>query len=197
MLRSLRAICSCWVCIEVAATWCSCSAELSAEHEHHVAATSMQTQHEQMARSDRSMLASENHGLPAVAATARPGQFHGQGVVAARSEGSNGNRPNSTTGNNHNAAVQTDRPPNARSNGPSNQNNTNRPNTATQNSSQHGQQNSPSGSHPSANNLNGNHPNNTNGNANHPNSSHPPQQNHQQPPKEHENGGHPGGRAGH
>jgi hypothetical protein len=173
------------------------STELAAEHEHHVAATSMQTQHEQAARSDRSMLASENHGRPAVAATAHPGQFHGQGVVAARAAGNNGNRPNSSAGNNRNAAVQTDRPPNAHSNGSSNQNNTNRPNTVSQNSSQHGQQNSPNGSHPSTNNSNGNHPNNTNGNANHPNTSRPPQQNHQQPPKEHENGGHPGGHAGH
>ena len=178
------------------------SAELVAEHDHHVAATSMQSQHEQMARSDRSMLASENHGRPTVAATARPGQFHGQGVAAARSAGSNGNRPNSFAGNNNNrnAAAQNDRPPSARSNGSNgsfNQNNSNRPNTATQNFSPHSQQNSPNGSHPSTNNSNGNHPNNTNGNTSHPNTSRPPQQNHQQQPKEYENGGHPGGRAGH
>jgi hypothetical protein len=173
------------------------SGELAAEHEHHVAATSMQTQHEQAARSDRSMLASENHGRPAVAATAHPGQFHGQGVVAARAAGNNGNRPNSSAGNNHSAAMHTDRPPSARSNGSSNQNNTSRPNTVTQNASQHGQQNSPNSSHPSNNTPNGNHANNTNGNTNHSNTSRPQQQNHQQPPKEHENGGHPGGRAGH
>jgi len=177
------------------------SAELAAEHDHHVAATSMQAQHEQMARNDRTMLASENHGRPAVAATARPGQFHGQGVAAARSAGNNGNRPNSLAGSNNNrSAAQSDRPPSARSNGSFNQNNSSRPNTATQNLSQHAQQpqhNSPNGQHPAANNQNPNHPNNTNGNANHPNTSRPPQQNHQQPPKDHENGGHPGGRAGH
>jgi hypothetical protein len=178
------------------------SAELAAEHDHHVAATSMQAQHEQMARNDRTMLASENHGRPAVAATARPGQFHSQGVVAARSAGNNGNRPNSLAGSNNNrsAAAQSDRPPSARSSGSFNQNNSSRPNTATQNLSQHAQQpqhNSPNGQHPAANNQSPNRPNNTNGNANHPNTSHPPQQNHQQPPKDHENGGHPGGHAGH
>jgi WXXGXW repeat (2 copies) len=179
------------------------SAELAAEHDHHIAATSVQTRHEQSARSDRSMLASENHGRPAVAATAKPGQFHGQGVVAARSGNVNGNRPNSSGGNNHNAAMQNDRPPNARSNGSNgsfNQNNSNRPNTATQNLSQHSQQSqphSPNGPHPAASNQNANRPNTTSGNTNHTNSSRPPQQNHQQPPKEKENGGHPGGRAGH
>jgi WXXGXW repeat (2 copies) len=172
------------------------SAELAAEHEHHVAATSMQTQHEQMARNDRTMLASENHGRPAIAATARPGQFHGQGVVAARSESSNANPPSSFAGNNRNAAMQNDRPPSARTNGPSNQNDSNRPNTAAQNFSQHGQQNSSNAPHPTANNQGVNRPNNSNGNANRPNSSRPQQQNHQQPPKEHENGGHPGGHAG-
>ena len=175
------------------------SAELSAEHEHHVAATSMQTQHEQMARSDRSMLASENHGRPAVAATAHPGQFHGQGVVAARSAGSNANRSNSPAGNNRSAATQNDRPPSTRSSGSSNQANPNRPNTAAQNFSQHSQQpqhNSTNGPHAAVNNQNQSRPPNSNGNANRPNSSRPPQQNHQQPPKEHENGGHPGGHTG-
>jgi len=179
------------------------SAELAAEHDHHIAATSVQTQHEQMARSDRTMLASENHGRPAVAATAKPGQFHGQGVVAARSANTSVNRPNSSAGNNRNASMQNDRPPNARSNGSNsslNQNNSNRPNTATQNLSQRSQQSqprSPNGPHPAGSNQNANRANNTNGNSGHANSSRPPQQNHQQPPKEHENGGHPGGRAGH
>src|SRR5258707_9402634 len=132
------------------------SVELAAEHDHHVAATSMQAQHEQTARNDRSMLASENHGRPAVAATARPGQLRGQGVVAARSAGNNGNRPNSLAGsnNNRNAAAQSDRPPSARSSGSFNQHNSNRPNNATQNLSQHAQQpqHSPNGQHPPANN---------------------------------------------
>ena len=174
------------------------SAELAAQHDRHVAATSLQTQHEQTARSDRSMLASENHGRPAVAATARPGQFHGQGVVAARSAGSNGNRPNSFANNSiRNAEVRNDRPPNAHSNGSFGQNTANHPNAGAQNSSQHGPQNSPNGQHPPVNTMNGNHPNNVNGNANHANNPRPPQQNHQQQPKEHENNGHPGGHSGH
>jgi len=175
------------------------SAELAAEHDHHIAATSVQTQHEQMARNDRSMLASENHGRPTVAATARPGQFHGQGVVAARSASNNGNRPNSFANNNRNATVQNERQPNAHSNGSFNQNNSNRPNTATQNFSQHSQQpqHSPNGPRPATNNQSLNRPNNTNGSTNHANSPRPPQQNHQQAPKEHENGGHPGGHTGH
>src|SRR5258705_11555828 len=149
------------------------SAELAAEHDHHVAATSMQAQHEQTARNDRSMLASENHGRPAVAATARPGQFHGQGVAAARSAGNNGNRPNSLAGSNNNrsATAQSDRPPSARSNGSFNQNNSSRPNTATQNlsqPSQQSQQNSPNSAHPNTNHQNANRPGPTNGNKTHP-----------------------------
>ena len=79
------------------------AAEQAAARENHVPATSLQTQHEQAARSDKSMLASANHGQPAVAATAKPGVFHGPGVVAARPAGAN-------------AAVKTDRPPSAQTN---------------------------------------------------------------------------------
>ena len=32
----------------------------------------------------RALLASENHGHPAIAATSKPGEFTGKGVVAAR-----------------------------------------------------------------------------------------------------------------
>src|SRR5208282_1773639 len=63
------------------------TAERAAEQEKHTPATSLQTQHEQAARNDKSMLASANHGQPAVAATAKPGVFHGAGVVAARPAG--------------------------------------------------------------------------------------------------------------
>jgi hypothetical protein len=83
------------------------AAERAAEQEKHIAPTSQQTQHEQAARSDKSMLASANHGKPAVAATAKPGEFHGAGVVAARSAGGNENHPS-------NNAEHTDRPPSAR-----------------------------------------------------------------------------------
>jgi len=104
---------------------------------------------------------------------------------------------NSFASNNRNNEMHNDRPPNAHSNGSFNQNSANHPNAATQNSSQHGPQNSPNGQHPPVNNMKGNHPNKVNGNANHPSNSRPPQQNHQPPPKENENNGHPGGHSGH
>src|SRR5271163_414451 len=53
-------------------------------HEHHTAPVAAQTEHETAARADRSQFASVNHGHPAVAATARPGEFKGAGAVAAR-----------------------------------------------------------------------------------------------------------------
>jgi len=88
------------------------SAELAAEHEHHVAPTSMQTQHEHSASTNRALLASENHGRPAIAATARPGEFSGHGVVAAH-ESSHAGSPNGGGGHPNNAADlhKADRPP--------------------------------------------------------------------------------------
>ena len=56
----------------------------AAANERHIAATSAQTQHERAASHDRSLLASENHGRPPIAATAKPGAFKGAGVVAAK-----------------------------------------------------------------------------------------------------------------
>jgi len=57
--------------------------ELAAEHDRHVEATSMQQRHEAAAHNDRAQFASVNHGRPAVAATGRPGEFRGAGVVQA------------------------------------------------------------------------------------------------------------------
>lgn len=48
------------------------TAELSAARASHVAMTGEQLQHQQSARSNRTMLASVNHGRPDVAATSRP-----------------------------------------------------------------------------------------------------------------------------
>ncbi len=59
-------------------------AELSARQEHHVPATPAQQQHLQQASHNRDLLASVNKGHPAIAATPRPGQFNGPGVVTAR-----------------------------------------------------------------------------------------------------------------
>jgi len=47
-------------------------------HEQHVAATSVQVQHERMAASDPQLRDSFNHGRPAIAATARPAEFTGR-----------------------------------------------------------------------------------------------------------------------
>ena len=58
--------------------------EQAAMRERHVAATGEQMRHEQAARGNRALLASVNHGQPAIAATAKAGQFEGHGVMAAR-----------------------------------------------------------------------------------------------------------------
>ncbi|MGC2767563.1 MAG: YXWGXW repeat-containing protein [Candidatus Acidiferrum sp.] len=147
------------------------ASEQAAMHEQHVQATSLQTQHEQAARSDRTMLASVNHGSPAVAATAKPGVFHGEGVVAAHAA-ANTNRPNLTSN------AHSDRPPNTRTNNSYNANT--HANTTSQ--------------------SNSNRPPNNNSNSNHPNTSKPPQQTHQnnRPPEHesHPSGGHEGGHGG-
>jgi WXXGXW repeat (2 copies) len=52
--------------------------------EQHVAAIPLQIQHERTAGADKELLSSENHGRPPIAATAKPGEFAGKGVIAAR-----------------------------------------------------------------------------------------------------------------
>jgi hypothetical protein len=58
--------------------------EEAAAHEQHVAAIPAQLQHERTAGANKELLASENHGRPSIAATAKPGEFSGKGVIAAR-----------------------------------------------------------------------------------------------------------------
>jgi len=58
--------------------------EQAAMREQHTPATAMQTQHEHTASVTRENFASVNHGAPTVAATSRPGEFAGRGVVGAR-----------------------------------------------------------------------------------------------------------------
>jgi hypothetical protein len=60
------------------------SEEQAAAHEQHVAAAPSQLQHERTASENKALLASENHGKPTIAATAKPGEFSGHGVVAAK-----------------------------------------------------------------------------------------------------------------
>jgi hypothetical protein len=61
--------------------------------EHHFEPTHMQRDHERGAGSNRAFLASENHGRPSIAATARPGEFHGPRVVPTREQRSPFSRP--------------------------------------------------------------------------------------------------------
>jgi len=58
--------------------------QLAAEHESHLQATPMQAQHVEAARANRLLFASANHGAPPVAATSRPAQLSGAGVVPAQ-----------------------------------------------------------------------------------------------------------------
>lgn len=53
------------------------AAEMAAERDRHIAATSVQQQHQNLARQNRAQFASFNHGRPNVVATARPSQFQG------------------------------------------------------------------------------------------------------------------------
>lgn len=62
-------------------------AEELAERERHFEPTRMQMEHEHGARGNRELLASVNHGRPPIAATVRPAEFHGHGVVPARAAG--------------------------------------------------------------------------------------------------------------
>ncbi len=61
--------------------------EEAAEHEDHTAPLAEQTQHEHLASQNRQNFASENHGRPAVAATAKAGDFSSGSAVSARSAG--------------------------------------------------------------------------------------------------------------
>jgi hypothetical protein len=65
--------------------------EQAAAQEHHIAPTGEQTQHQQLASTNRSLLDSQNHGHPTIAATVKPSAFTGRGVMAAREA-----RPGST-----------------------------------------------------------------------------------------------------
>ncbi|HXN72625.1 MAG TPA: YXWGXW repeat-containing protein [Candidatus Acidoferrales bacterium] len=55
--------------------------EEAAAHERHIGPVAAQTQHIEAARADEHQRASVNHGRPEVVATARPGDFKGNGVV--------------------------------------------------------------------------------------------------------------------
>ena len=61
--------------------------EEAAAHEQHTPALAEQTRHEQLAGQNRQNFASENHGRPAIAATAKAGDFSSHSAVSARNAG--------------------------------------------------------------------------------------------------------------
>ena len=63
------------------------AAEEAAARERHVGPVEAQTRNIDAARSNREFRASVNHGMPAVAATPRAGEFKGNGVVRATEAG--------------------------------------------------------------------------------------------------------------
>jgi len=59
--------------------------EEAAANQHHLPPTASQTSHVQAASGNHQLYESVNHGSPAIAATAKPAQFSGAGVVQAKS----------------------------------------------------------------------------------------------------------------
>jgi len=60
------------------------AADRLAEHDHHIPVTPVQASHITAAAKNPAFAAKQNGGHPAIAATARPAQFEGPGVVPAR-----------------------------------------------------------------------------------------------------------------
>jgi hypothetical protein len=56
----------------------------AAAPERHTPATPVQAQHEHVSSTNHALLASVNHGQPAIGATSRPGELQGHGVVGTR-----------------------------------------------------------------------------------------------------------------
>jgi hypothetical protein len=67
--------------------------EQSADQARHIPPVAAQTQHVATARSNPQLRASANQGKPPIAATAKPGDFSGEGVVAAKEGGAVHNAP--------------------------------------------------------------------------------------------------------
>jgi WXXGXW repeat (2 copies) len=68
--------------------------DLAAERDRHIPPVAAQTQHMQQARGNPELRASVNRGRPPIAATARPTEFKGNGVVPAREAGAPYTPPN-------------------------------------------------------------------------------------------------------
>lgn len=171
--------------------------EQIAEHEQHTAPLAAQTQHQTLASQNRQNFASVNQGKPAIAATAKAGDFSSHSAIPARSSGGTYHAPTMTP----QQARGPSNPSNANRNmGNSNANNGFRPftppNSSNANRSAGGaapsaQDKSNNGfrSFTSPNSGNANHNANTSGNSNsaRPNSN-PPHSN-SNPPANHGGGG--------
>jgi hypothetical protein len=98
------------------------SQEMGAAHERHIAMTSEQTHHQQAAGTNRTLLASVNHGRPDVAASARPGQFSGGRGALESGRSTAPNRPSensrvtnrSESPSSNGGRANADRPPSSR-----------------------------------------------------------------------------------
>jgi flagellar biosynthesis GTPase FlhF len=66
--------------------------------ERHIGPVQMQQQHLEAARTNPGMRASQNHGSPEIAATSRPGEFSGAGVVRASAAGAPYHEPPNAPG---------------------------------------------------------------------------------------------------
>ena len=82
--------------------------------ERHVEATPAQRQHVEAAGKDRALFSKQNHGEPAVAATARPGVMQGEGVTrASRTPVSTGGAPGREPGRQEESPRPGQEPPRA------------------------------------------------------------------------------------
>jgi hypothetical protein len=71
--------------------------EMAAGSERHIAPTRVQTQHVQTASTNRQLYESVNHGKPAIAATVKPAEFGGRGMVKAKAAGRSYKPPTART----------------------------------------------------------------------------------------------------
>jgi WXXGXW repeat (2 copies) len=87
--------------------------ERAAEKDHHVPATTEQSKHFTAAATNPALAASHNKGQPAIAATSRPGQFDGPGVVHGQAAGADEHKTENTVAprpTGHPTALVTPRP---------------------------------------------------------------------------------------
>ena len=77
--------------------------------ERHIPPIAAQTQHIQSASRNRELFESVNHGRPAIAATARPGEFSGHEVVRAKSAGPSYRAPTERSAGPNRAAAEAPR----------------------------------------------------------------------------------------